>query len=407
MRRIFFAFGVAAFLATSACPGFAQDNVPEKFRDLYQGLDRKLDEFDLYLATHAPARNSPVIFSAGLMTANSHRGLQLLKPEAYEGTLLELSRLQELGVKAVALSIAFPILDRGFYTDPAQWQGILDFYKRISGEIHKRGLKLIVKTGAMFSKGGFSDQELQVRNFYRHLKLNGYLDGRRDMAVLLARELSPDYLSVATEPDTEAEQSGKSVNTPENFLRLTTHIQEGLRSAGLTGMKVGAGIGSWQPRYKEFVRFLSRQAALDYIDIHVYPVNLDFLERVLTISDMARQGGKAVAMSEAWLYKSRLGELASGFVAPEMFGRDAYDFWQPLDTKFIHSMVRLAKAREFEFFSPFWTKYFFAYLHYDDVKQLNSRQLAKFSSIRAAEAIVAGDFTELAGAYSELIKPEE
>ncbi len=385
----------------------AQDDaVPAKFRDLYQGLDRKLDEFDLYLATHAPSANSPVIFGASLLTANSHRGALLLKPEAYEGALLELSRLESLGARAIVLSVSFPILDRNFYADQAQWQGILDFYKRISSEIRRRGLKLIVKTGVMFSKGNFAEQELQVRNFYRHLKLTDYYNGRRDMAIILAKELSPDYLSLGSEPDTEAEQTGKPVNTPDNYLRLISGIEEGLRSSGLSGIKLGAGIGSWHPRYRDFVRLLSRETSLDYIDIHVYPVNLDFLERVLTIADMARQAGKAVAMSEAWLYKSRLGELSAGFIAPEMFGRDSYDFWEPLDAKFLASMVRLAKSGNFEFFSPFWTKYFFAYLPYEEVKSLNPRQLGKFSSIRASEAIAAGDFTPLARIYSDLIKSE-
>jgi chromosome condensin MukBEF complex kleisin-like MukF subunit len=46
------------------------------------------------------------------------------------------------------------------------------------------------------------------------------------------------------------------------------------------------------------------------------------------------------------------------------FNRDPFNFWYPLDARFVDNIMNLADAANMEFVSFFWTRYFFAYLDY-------------------------------------------
>ncbi|MCK4815999.1 hypothetical protein KA005_09515, partial [bacterium] len=136
---------------------------------------------------------------------------------------------------------------------------------------------------------------------------------------------------------------------------------------------------------------------------HVYPVNRDFLERVLTIADIAQSNNKPITMSEAWLYKAAETELGN-ITEISVYARDAFSFWEPLDQKILEAIINLAYAREFEFVSPFWTKYFYAYLDYSEVSGKSAEDIIALSSAEAGKNIVNGLFTSTGLKYKELIK---
>ena len=129
---------------------------------------------------------------------------------------------------------------------------------------------------------------------------------------------------------------------------------------------MGAGTGTWEnPAY---INEIFNMAGLDYIDLHIYPMNKDavLLERALDYASAAHAAGKRVTISEAWLWKASPDELGNGLGDTEKtMNRDVFSFWYPLDTRFLQDMMKLANVTGMDFVSFFWMRYFFAYLDYD------------------------------------------
>jgi hypothetical protein len=81
---------------------------------------------------------------------------------------------------------------------------------------------------------------------------------------------------------------------------------------------------------------------------------------------ITRSHHKRLSVGEAWLYKAAESELA-GLEAsqPQVFARDVFDFWIPLDEKFLEAMVKLSHYLKLEFCSLYWMRYFYGYLEYN------------------------------------------
>ena len=92
----------------------------------------------------------------------------------------------------------------------------------------------------------------------------------------------------------------------------------------------------------------------------------------------------------------------------EVFARDAFSFWEPLDEKFISVIVKLARRQEFTFTfaSFFWNKYLFAYLDYEDVKNLSVPEIFRLSDEAMSDNVVSvpPEFSDLALPFSQLIQ---
>ena len=375
------------------------EGVPKTFLTLYNELEFQIYKFENSLPAISDKNYNP-IFAAELLTANSNRGKDLLAPNGLIGANYELDRLEELGVEGVVISVNFPLFYPPFHESPSEQDAYLNFYKEVAETVNARDMKLIIENNFIFTQKGIST--LNVRKFYADLSLEEYLEARSQVAITIARELRPDYLTITVEPDTEAAQTGKSVNDITIQTEYLIDVLNKLEENQITDVKIGAGIGTWHPKYKEFATSFAN-TDVDYIDIHVYPVNRDFLERVLTIADIAQSNNKPITMSEAWLYKAAETELGN-ITEISVYARDAFSFWEPLDQKILEAIINLAYAREFEFVSPFWTKYFYAYLDYSEVSGKSAEDIIALSSAEAGKNIVNGLFTSTGLKYKELIK---
>src|SRR5690606_8531542 len=94
----------------------------------------------------------------------------------------------------------------------------------------------------------------------------------------------------------------------------------------------------------------------------------DYLLNLLTWSDLVRSidPAKQITVGEAWLYKADANEVTNLDLSyVEILGSDVYSFWEPLDVAFIELLDQAARAKQFELITPFWTRYFFAYLDYE------------------------------------------
>lgn len=364
--------------------------VPSEYQDLYSMMQSQIATFDQSVLASWDRSKPPVAFSTHLGSANSNQGAVLLNSTNTISVSTELDGIQALGVKAVSVSIDYPILEPAFDTYGGQAANYLAFYKQVMSEIRSRGLKVIIETGAVFSQAGLSN--VNVTPFYNSLTTTQYNLGRANQALLIAQQLAPDYLSVIQEPDTEASQTGKSeLGTVSGSSALLNQILAVYRQSGGPSVPIGAGVGTWISSYDQYVQAFVL-TSIDFVDMHIYPVNRDFLTRAFTIADMAAKAYKPLGMSEMWSHKVRDNELA---ILPETaaFSRDNFSFWAPLDTQLLQAMVDFSFYKKLLFAGAFQGACFRAYIDYDaTTAAMTSYQLDKAASALQAAAVTNGDF---------------
>ncbi|MCX7840881.1 MAG: hypothetical protein N2559_15710, partial [Anaerolineae bacterium] len=324
-----------------------QTRVPTEFRALYDELDAALTAFDASLDASG---DYPVTFATELLSANGNRGTDLFNATNLPSTRLWLDRLYALGVRGVTLSITYPILTPNF-PNSAKY---LEYYKSVANEVRQRGMKLCVEMGLTFPRP-FSTLDVN----YRATTFEQFKAAYRQMALTILTELQPDYLDLGAEPDTFARISGwRELNTPQGYADVINFAVKDLHR-GTT--KIGAGIGTWGNL--DFVRNYVTNPALDFVAIHIYPVTDNALPNAVIIADLAHQHNKRVIVDEAWLYKASANDPVVSIAAnADIFRRDAYSFWAPLDQKFITLVAKLARAKKIEYVSIFWAQYLYAYV---------------------------------------------
>jgi hypothetical protein len=186
--------------------------------------------------------------------------------------------------------------------------------------------------------------------------------------------------------------------------RYVKFINDTLREIDRSRTLVGAGSGTWDKL--SYVESMAKDTTLDYIDLHIYPlasVNTDYLMQAAKMADIARSFNKRIIIGEYWLYKSAARELTGTPTHVEMFRRDTFGFWAPLDKRMLEVVARFADLYGIEYISPFWSKYFFAYLDYEPNKYKSSNTLLKEVDIEAVKNILANRFSETGVNYQNLI----
>jgi hypothetical protein len=331
--------------------------IPEEYQPLYKELESELIHFESMLNQEWNHSQGQAIMATELAFANGNIGEELLNASTMENNRILLDRLQAMGVKGVVLAIKFPLLKPDF----PRSSEYLQFFKNIVILCHQHGMKVLVECGAIFSGTPYSPVQVDWSKYTTQT----FLQDLQEQLLLIAQEVKPDYLTLANEPETDQALTGLKI-TPMvwgDFLASTLKMVD--RSNGLL---VGAGTGTWEnPAYINEVFNLTD---LDYIDLHIYPLNKDglLLERALNYALEARAAGKRVTISESWLWKASPEELGNGLGDTEkIMNRDVYNFWYPLDARFIQDIINLSDATNMDFVSFFWTRNFFAYLDYNNM----------------------------------------
>jgi hypothetical protein len=364
--------------------------VPEAYKPLWIYLDAHLEGLERYLETRSVPADHRLMLGGEVMPANPNRGAALLAPEAMAGVRVYLEAMQRLGADVANVGIAYPLFDPSF---PRSAEYIA-FYKSVAEEVRRRGMKLSVETGVVFAGTPFADVNVD----FSTLTFDQYRQAKRAMAHTIVRELSPDYLGLVAEPDTEAALTGlDQLNDPVAYRELVNYILQGLDRGGTM---IGAGVGTWGDlRFvNEFVR-----TSIDYVDVHHYPTWTVALQNLVVIAQTARAAGKRLTLDETWLYKATAAEDTSIAANEEIFRRDAFSFWWPLDAKFLRLIAQLARAERFDYISPFWTTYFFGSVDFTgETANLAYRQLTERVNRTAVENLLAGRTTPLGEEYKRL-----
>lgn len=372
-------------------PGDA--GVPYAYRGLYHELYNKLDSLRTDVNSRWNGKKSAVRFGVELLVANSNLGEILLTDQVIGATRLTLERLKDLGVRSIAISIQYPILTASF-PHVAEYRR---FYKQVAEEIRRRGFVLIVEMGSMFREPEFSKLKIN----YNGLTLKRFKDELREMAAAVITDMRPDYLTLFTEPDTQAQNTGLDFSVA-NFSATIQHVLSGLNRSGA---RLGAGAGTWDDM--AYFKALAQIPQLDYLDLHIYPIQRDFvIDRVQQAAAMAQRHNKTVAIGETWLYKVSEREL--GKISPvSAFARDVFSFWQPLDIMFIETIIDLSHQIRAEFCSFFWMKYLYGYLEYNaKTKSLTPQQLINMTDSYAGRQILENRLTAAGSRFKTRIATE-
>lgn len=87
-----------------------------------------------------------------------------------------------------------------------------------------------------------------------------------------------------------------------------------------------------------------------------------------------------------------------------LYGRDVYRFWEPLDSKFLEVLAKLANYKNYEFISPFWSTYLFGYIDYDaTTRSLPYDELRRRDNMEASKNILSHKLSGSGLAYQKLI----
>jgi chitodextrinase len=317
--------------------------------------------------------------------------------------MAQLQELQAMGVQAVTVEVGFPMLYEPFFSSQTQYQQFVAFYQNLAVSIRAMGLKLIVENECLLN-----DQvtdSWNVAPFYATLNWTQYQAARAQTAVTIAQTMQPDYMVVLEEPDTEAAMSGQTeVNTVSGATSMLSQTLTALQTAGVSGTQLGAGVGTWLAGYQQFIQsFLT--LPVNFIDMHVLPVNDNFLPNALTITSMAAAAGKPVTMTQTWLHKEaddELGVLSND----QILARDPFSFWEPLDTYFLQTMVNMAYYTKMTFMDAFESLYFWAYLPYGtSTENLTPSQIISQEVQQSGQNMLAASFTSTALSYYSSILP--
>jgi len=386
-------------------------SAPASLSAICNQLQGDLDSFNTTVTAGWNGVKTPVAFGTEVTTADCNRGpATLLAPGAFAQVLIQLNAFALVGVQSVTTCIGFPTLYQPFYqynNNPQDYPRMVAFYQNFVSEAHKRGLKVVIEASVLFPS---VDTDLPLAKYYATLSQAQVTDGLGQNALTIAQQVQPDYLNLGSEPDTQSALLGLPAEyTPQEYATEIATITGQLRAAGIQDKPlIGAGIGNWQTNGSTYLNALVG-AGTDYIDLHIYSANLNLLPLAVTYLDTARAAGKGVAISEAWLKKVTDSQMQSSeFAIIQALNGDPYDnfsFWEPLDSEFLGTLVKLSYSKNLYYLSPFSFDWFFAYLDYNQFGNETIDQQTTAINAAASAAMRAGELSAVGQSYAAAIGP--
>jgi hypothetical protein len=403
--------------------------VPPEFTNLYPELQGYLTNFSATLDAGWNGVQTNCIMAATLMPATSGgRGWGVNGTAATDTNYLNdtvvpyLNGLQAMGIRAMKFAIQFPILYQPYYTNttgdftPSGYTNTFNFYTNLVTLLRQRGMKVIIPTENMLVQNNSP-----IAAYFGSLSQSQYIAGRSAVNQTIARYFKPDYLILQSEPDTEAIQfpgtNGFWIKDPVQDTNMIMTFLSDLQTAGLrtTNTIVGAGFGTSQSKYNQFLGAFLHIPGLDLLDVHVYGINTftnvtqnstnveDDLGRLLEMADAAHNNGLRIGMGECWLYKQGDSEMGSSLGGDTYRGRNVYSFWSPLDREFLLCMVKAGHWKQLDFIDPYWTSYFFNYLDYYQLQSVVQQLTTNGSTLDQVGAfLVQSNFQVVAAMFTNL-----
>jgi uncharacterized protein (TIGR03437 family) len=386
-------------------------SVPSNYLTACTEVQGYLSAFSSTYLSQWNGTKTPVAFATELESANCNLGISaLVAPTKWPQVLAELNGFANVGVEAVTTCMSFPIAYQPFYqyiNDSQDFANIVTFYQNLVKEAHRRGLKVVIEESVLFPSVATS---LPLQQYFNTLSDAQVTAGRAQNAQVIAQQIQPDWLNLGSEPDTQSVQLGLSAEyTPQGYASEISAIVAQLRGAGVNGAPLlGAGCGAWQTNGSEYINALI-PTGLDYIDLHIYSVNLGYLTDAAQYLDLAITAGKGVAISEAWMNKMTdeqlqgKGDLGVLGVINGATPDNAYSFWAPIDQEFLSEFVDLAYWKKLLYASADFSQYFFTYADYTQSASLSSSQVTAQVDSTEAAAFQSGVLSPTGQAFATAV----
>jgi len=417
---------ILALIVVPLCEAQAPPAPPPGYQGLYDTLKGDLTAFNTTLSGLWSGTEYPVLYGGNLANANSNQGPSLLN---YGQPTLQIQAMKAVGAQCVVVQVGFPLLYPPFYkflaTQPGfenlTYADFANLYQQIAQEVHAAGLKLVVEANNLLSDDMQAGWGAATAPYYLTLDWPTFQAGRAQHTLNVATVMQPDYLVVMQEPASEATQTGQpSLNTVSGAASLVNTVLTALAPVR-ANMKVGAGVPNDQNGAQGFVESFGgidcsasqpcvNPPGLDFIDLHVYPVNQvqyqNFLQNALTIVSTAQLAGKPMAMTECWMWKMR--DTEYGTISFDTIrGRDPFSFWAPLDSYFLQTMQNLANYAQMLFMVPEGPDYLFAYQQFNSTtKNWPPSQVLSEETKLAGQAMQTATYTYTAMSYyNSLVNP--
>lgn len=355
----------------------APAGVPATYQALYQGLQSNVTTDLTLMNAQWTGAKYPVSYSSSLMSADANGG-QRTSFTNLSAVDEELNDLQSVGINAVMVEVGFPLLDQNFWEFLGQTsaqaqqtvQNYLSFYELVAQDIHGRKdingipMKMIVEANPLLTVDN-PGTNLNATAYYQSLSLATYEQRRGANTVTIARYIQPDFLTVQSEPDTDARDCFRpELNTAATDVAMVQSIVNNLSAAGVPGLhttiKIGSGMGSWQSNWQDYMGTpgaatgLLGITGLDDIDNHVLYLTgqgatglaLELYTSMQMI-DAVHAAGKTASIGQYWAHKS----LIVGENNMDVRVRDTFDFWAALDQQYIPVIFELANQGSLQFLS--------------------------------------------------------
>lgn len=252
----------------------SKDNIPIQYRHLYDQLEEKLVSLHYKLDNVWDHQRGDVVFTTELLVASANRGDMILEPEVFQAVVFNLDAMKSLGVAGVSLDIKYPVLVEGF---PRQDE-YLSFYRNVVDEIRERNLILLIAVQVAFVDPVFGNPDMI--HYYDNLTLEQYKIEKRQMVETVINEFHPEYLTIENEPQTQEMNTGLNFSV-DHFIDIVHFILNGLEREQV---KIGAGAGTWED--SSYVQRLARDTTIDYLDIHIYPIQGNLVLDTMEDSDL-------------------------------------------------------------------------------------------------------------------------
>lgn len=396
--------------------------VPPAYVAVYEELAGELDRLDALVTTAWDGSLHDVAFAAALSPANGNAGIALLHPLIRHRVTECLDAFATMGISTVKIDITYPMLSPAFHDHLASIipdytatdDDVLAFYSDVARDIRSRGFGLHVEHSTMLAGYTVTDPTSyfdEIRALGATAARQRYEDERAAEAARIVGAVSPDRLTLLDEPETQNRAFGlvgsTKLYTPEQWEAYVRHAAARCEAAHPEhGTLLGAGMGTWETGYVD--RFAA-MVELDYVDVHVYPLRTSFtsyVERLLKWTERVRSidPSKGITVGEAWLYKATTAEVEGGADDLQIYARDVWSFWEPLDQHFLEVLAKVCHHARIDVFAPFWTGYLFAYLEHGspDLEGLESFELLTRAWQEAAVCIAAGTLSGTGRTYAAL-----
>ena len=220
---------------------------PSVYLDLVVQLVGDEVDFNSAVTALGSGVGSTGYFAGQLTYANCNNGPGLIGPTGLTLAESEVLQLKAVGATAVAVEVSFPCLYQPFMdgVSSGYQAAFVSFYTSLATYIHSLGMKVIVESQSLIPTGLQSTSWASaLHTFYPSLTFSQYKADRASTAAVVANAMQPDYFVLQEEPDTETAQTGQPLDNPTNSTQMLNGSMAAV--AGLvSGMKVGAGFGSW------------------------------------------------------------------------------------------------------------------------------------------------------------------